>query len=81
MYTGALSLANQEFSEQRLDIFLSDVACNGTEANILECKLNSRETFCGPNDDAGAVCQRKSISLKQCMTLLSKIFTPCSSRY
>lgn len=54
---GAIGLSNQIFSEQELDISLRDVACDGSESNLLACNLNSRPTFCNPRDDAGAVCQ------------------------
>ena len=57
MTLGAIGLSNQLFSEQQLDILLSDVACDGSETDLLDCATDSRQTFCGPRDDAGAVCQ------------------------
>lgn len=54
---GALALVNQIFSEEELDIFLMDVACNGSENMLTACNIGTHETFCGSSDDAGAVCQ------------------------
>ncbi len=58
-YSGAISLSNQIFPEQLNDMLLRDVNCNGTEDSILLCNHNNRDSFCGPRDDAGVVCQGK----------------------
>lgn len=73
--TGAISLSNQIFSEQELDISVRDVACDGSESNLLDCNLNSRQTFCNARDDAGAVCQGTCQQINVVFTIPS-ISTP-----
>ena len=44
------------FSETNLPHLLSDVSCQGSEANLLQCQY-STAVSCGPGEDAAAVCQ------------------------
>lgn len=41
-------------------IFLDDVACRGTEANILTCPYDRVTTDCTHREDAGVRCTEES---------------------
>lgn len=58
--TGAIGLNNAVFSDVRANLLITDISCNGSELSLVECEFNNLlETFCGPSDDAGVVCQGK----------------------
>ena len=46
------------FSEGILPTVLSDITCNGSESNILECGIQKPPAgSCNPFEDAAVVCQ------------------------
>ena len=51
------------FSETSLPHLLSDVDCQGSEANLLQCQY-STTTSCGPTEDAAAVCQGEQMHVR-----------------
>ena len=56
--TGAVAVGNEQFSDADVPIFLTGVACSGSEAAILTCPNNTDpQPFCGAVQDAGVVCQ------------------------
>ena len=58
IYTGAIALTNDLFSEKSTPSLIQDINCTGTEHSLLQCSYNTLpETKCGQFDDAGVVCQ------------------------
>ena len=58
---GAIGLNNEVFSDPQANLLIRDISCNGSENSLLSCQYNNLlETFCGPLDDAGVVCQGQS---------------------
>lgn len=58
MYIGAIAVDNAVFSDPKANLLIRNIHCNGTESHLLECVHNNLlESFCGPSDDAGVVCQ------------------------
>ena len=49
-------MTSSSFSETSLPHLLSDVSCQGSETNLLQCHY-STVVSCGSNEDAEAVCQ------------------------
>ena len=59
--SGAISLTDSVFAEERAVLVLRDVECTGSEPDLLSCIINRQsQTNCGPLEDAGVVCQCKS---------------------
>ena len=57
-FSGAVALTDGEFAETQAVLALRDVACNGSELNLLNCNHSTQSrTECGPREDAGVVCQ------------------------
>ena len=55
---GAIALGRGSFSERILPTVLSDIACNGSESNILECGIQKPPSgSCDSFEDAAVVCQ------------------------
>ena len=48
------------FRETSLLHLLSDVNCQGSESNLLQCQYSTADS-CGSTEDAGVVCQGISI--------------------
>lgn len=66
--TGASAFSSATFGAGTGPIFLDQVACSGTESNLLECTSSSQTTSCQHSDDAGvrcntAICQDGDIRL------------------
>ena len=49
-------MTSSSFSETSLPHLLSDVTCQGSETNVLQCQY-STVVSCGSNEDAEVVCQ------------------------
>ena len=49
-------MTSGSFSETSLPHVLSNVSCQGSEANLLQCMYNALAS-CGPAEDAAVVCQ------------------------
>ena len=55
--TGAIA-AFGGYTEDQLSAGITDLHCNGSEVNILNCSHNNLEEYnCAPHDDAGVICQ------------------------
>ena len=55
LQTGAIAVTSELYPENSLPLLLTDVNCNGSEQNLLECSYTSGLSLsCG---DAAAVCQ------------------------
>ena len=55
--TGAIAAVGG-YTESRLSVGITDLHCNGSEANILNCSHNNLEEYnCASHDDAGVICQ------------------------
>ena len=52
----AVTTGSSRFSETHLPHVLSDVSCQGSETNLLQCHY-STTVSCGATEDAAAVCQ------------------------
>ena len=52
----AVTTGSFRFSETSLPHLLSDVICQGSETNLLQCQY-STTVSCGVTEDAAAVCQ------------------------
>ena len=51
-------MANGQFSNANVPIFLTGVACSGSELAILTCPNNTdSQPFCEAVEDAAVVCQ------------------------
>ena len=48
------------FSETSLLHLLSDVNCQGSESNLLQCQYSTADS-CGATEDAAVVCQGISV--------------------
>jgi len=67
---GAIALTSGEFAEEHRVLALSDVACLGTEQNLLNCSYSRLPgSQCGPREDAGVVCQCKKSAALTFITL------------
>ena len=56
--TGAVAVTNGQFSDADVPIFLTGVACSGSEPALLTCPNNTdTQPFCEPVEDAAVVCQ------------------------
>ena len=49
-------MTSGSFSETSVPHVLSNVTCQGSEANLLQCMYNA-VTSCGPAENAAVVCQ------------------------
>ena len=56
---GALNLTHEQFHSLVAPTVITDVACMGTEKKLTECD-HLMSTTCGPQNDAGVVCQGKA---------------------
>ena len=55
---GAVADRSEIFSDVSLFTLITDISCTGNEYSILECSTNQMdEHSCGPNEDAGIICQ------------------------
>ena len=52
----AVTTGSFTFSETSLPHLLSDVICQGSEANLLQCQYSTADS-CGATEDAAVVCQ------------------------
>ena len=57
---GALNLTHEQFYTSVTPTAITDVACMGTEDKLTECDHLTSAT-CGPQNDAGVVCQGKAL--------------------
>lgn len=49
---------DQVFSDERANLLIWDISCNGSERSLTECVYNVLgQTLCNPLEDAGVVCQ------------------------
>ena len=49
-------MTSSSFSETSLPNVLSNISCQGSEANLLQCMYNIVAS-CGPAENAAVVCQ------------------------
>ena len=58
LMSGAIAVTTGSFvfHETSLSHLLSDVICQGSETNLLQCQYSTTAT-CGATEDAAAVCQ------------------------
>ena len=54
---GALSFRTARFGQGTGPIYLDDMRCTGTEANILACPHDPNTRDCGHFEDAGVRCR------------------------
>ena len=57
MFSDATALSNAFYGQGNGPILLDDVACTGTETNILTCQYDSVTSDCGHSEDAGVQCE------------------------
>ena len=56
--TGAVAISSAHFGAGTGQIYLDDVACSGSESNLLDCLHNFNVTCTnGHSQDAGVKCQ------------------------
>ena len=58
--TGALNLTHEEFHSRVSPMAISNVACVGTENELMNCS-HSHIASCDPINDAGVVCQGRIV--------------------
>ena len=69
--TGAIAVTTGSFSETSLPHALSNVNCQGSETNLLQC-LYSTPDGCGPTEVAAVACQGR---VQMCVyNVATKIF-------
>ena len=56
MFLDATALSNAFYGRGSGPIHLDDVACTGTETNILQCRYDPITSDCGHSEDAGVQC-------------------------
>ena len=56
MFSDATALSNAFYGRGTGPIHIDDVACSGTETNILLCGYDSVTSDCGHSEDAGVQC-------------------------
>ena len=56
-------MSNRQFRDVLNLHIISEVSCNGSEAQLQDCSYALPGTSCGGLDDAAVACQRKSCSL------------------
>ena len=56
----ASALSNAFYGQGTGPILLDDVACTGTQTNILQCTFDTNTADCGHSEDAGVQCQIQS---------------------
>ena len=54
---GAIPLTGSVFQEGSLPVHLNVVSCNGTEEELLQCRMTGDPSTCSAFQDAGVVCQ------------------------
>ena len=54
--SGAIAVTSGSFRETSVPHVLSDVSCQGSEANLLQCMYNTVAS-CGQAENAAVVCQ------------------------
>ena len=54
--TGAIAVTTGSFSETSLSHVLSNVNCQGSETNLLQCQYSTPDS-CGPTEVAAVACQ------------------------
>lgn len=56
LFVDATAVTNAGFGQGSGPIVLDDVACVGTESNILQCPFDAITTDCRHSEDAGVRC-------------------------
>ena len=56
MTSDATAISNAFYGQGSGLIHLDDVACTGTETNVLQCRYDSVTSDCGHSEDAGVQC-------------------------
>ena len=69
----ATALSNAFYGQGSGPIHIDDVACTGTETNILLCTYDSVTSDCGHSEDAGVQCQVDSRFMDK-LTLQSRSY-------
>ena len=54
--TGAIAVTTGSFSETSLSHVLSNMNCQGSESNLLQCQYSTPDG-CGPTEVAAVACQ------------------------
>ena len=79
MISDATAVSNAFYGQGSGPIHLDDVACAGTETNVLLCRYDSISSDCGHNEDAGVQCQIDSKFKHQLQLLLVTLQFYCLS--
>ena len=66
-----MTTGSSRFRETHLPHVLSDVSCQGSETNLLQCQY-STTVFCGVMEDAAVVCQGR-LQIKAPMSLYVRV--------
>ena len=57
IYIDPIVYGNAAFGQAALPILLDDLACSGSESQLLSCSFDSVTTDCSHSQDAGVKCQ------------------------
>ena len=67
MFVGAIAVSRRFYGTSSLDVAVSNVACTGSETELLQCHSTRTSPSCQPQQTAaGVVCQEPSTHFGNC---------------
>jgi len=66
IHTDPIAYGNAAFGQAALPILLDDLACSGSELQLIYCSYDSITTDCSHSEDAGVRCQHGKTCIECC---------------